>query len=245
VKPAKRAARLAVFGVAAALAFPPNARAADKKREFDESGGFVDPRKRKLPRTHRFRVALSSNYIRLSAASDMEGNRTQFHYAPLMVDLGYQAQFAKYLMARIAFAFGGNIANSRNAMPLVILPKAYFGFQGKLFGLAATYGFMYPFPQIPEADDGHQDSLGQPVIDNNHVVGGEASFTTRVDRVALSLAVGGAAVNSQLQHYDLSGARWYPMLILGFGVYFDGGILRERRARERERQRTGGRLAGR
>lgn len=230
VRPRPSVVRSAVLGLLAALALPTSAEAAGPKKEFDESEGFEDPRTRDLPRTHRFRLALDGYYIRLTKAADENGNSQRFHYAPLMLDLAYQAQFAKYMMARIAFAFGGNVANSRNAMPMVILPKAYLGFQGKLFGFAAGYGFMYPFPQIPNNTDGRAMSLGQPVISNNHVITGEASFTTRVDRIALTLAIGGAAVRSQLSHYDLSGTRWNPMLTISFGAYFDGSIIRARRA---------------
>jgi hypothetical protein len=235
VRPRTSVPRSAVLGLLAALALPATASAAGPKKEFDESEGFEDPRKRDLPRTHRFRLALDMQYIRLTKAADEDGNSQRFHYAPLMLDVAYQAQFAKYLMARIAFAFGGNVANSRNAMPLVILPKAYFGFQGKMFGLAANYGFMYPFPQIPNNTDGRSQSLGQPVISNNHVIGGEASFTSRVDRVALTLAIGAAAVRSQLTHYDLSGTRWNPMFTLSFGTYFDGSIIRARRGAKGKR----------
>lgn len=229
MRPRTSVPRGAVLGLLAALALPASVSAAGPKKEFDESEGFTDPRKRDFPRTHRFRLALDGQYIRLTQAADENGNSQRFHYAPLMIDVAYQAHFAKYLMARIAFAFGGNVANSRNAMPLVILPKAYFGFQGKMFGLAPYYGFMYPFPQRPNATDGRSRSLGQPVISNNHVIGGEASFTSRIDRVALTLAIGAAAVRSQLTHYDLAGTRWNPMFTLSIGAYFDGSIIRARR----------------
>ncbi len=240
VRPRRSVPRTAALGLLAALALPATALA-DPKKPFDESEGFLDPRDRKRPRTHRFRLALDSYYIRLTQASDGEGNTQRFHFSPLMIDLGYQAQFAKVLMARIAFAVGGNVANSRNAMPIVIMPKAYLGYQGKMFGLAANYGFMYPFPQRPNATDGRSASLGQPVIANNHAVGGEASFSTRVDRVALTFAVGGAAVNSILAHYDLGGPRWYPMLSFSLGAYFDGTILRSKRGGD-ERRRDPGRM---
>jgi hypothetical protein len=238
VSPRKSALRIALAG-AAAISLPATALAAPKK-PFDESSGFADPRKRQFPRTHRFRLALSGNYMRLSRAQDESGNSQRFHYAPLMIDAAYQAHFAKYLMARIAVAMGGNVANSRNAMPMVVLPKAYFGFQGKLFGLAATYGFMLPFPSVPGATDGRNTSLEQPVIRNNHVVGGELSFTTRIDRIALTFAAGGAAVNSHLTHYDINSKRWRPMLMLSFGAFFDGSIIRSRRAQKREKLRTDG-----
>ena len=246
MRPGKSALRIAAVSVTAGLTLPAPAQAApEEDKEFDASQGFVDPRLRKLPRTHRFRLALSSNYIRLSSATDDAGNSTRFRFAPVMLDVGYQAQFARYLMARLAVGFGANVANSRHAMPVVLLPKAYFGFQGKLFGLAATYGFMYPFPQTPNATDGRDSSLGQPVISKNHVIGGEASFTTRVDRMALSLAVGGAGVKSVLQHYQLAGPRWYPMLMISFGAYFDGSMIREKRRGTRERPRTSNAMAGR
>lgn len=236
--------RIAALGVAALMAAPATAYAAGPKKSFDESEGFEDPRKRDLPRTHRLRLALSSGWIRLSSATDDQGNSERFHYAPLMLDVGYQAQFAKYLMARIAVGAGGNVANSRNAMPAVLLPKAYFGFQGKLFGIAAGYGFMFPFPSTPNATDGRSTSLGQPVIRQNHVIAGEMSFSSRIDRVALTFAIGGAAVRSQLEHFDLAGTRWYPMLTFSLGAYFDGSIRRSKRGpREQELQRVN--IAGR
>jgi hypothetical protein len=223
----------------AAALVAPTARAGEKDKKFDESEGFVDPRTRDLPRTHRFRLAIMGGYIRLTQASNDDGETQRFHFAPLVLDAGYQAQFARYLMARISVAAGGNVANSRNAMPGVVFPRAHFGFQGKMFGFAATYGFMATFPITPNATDGRSQSLGQPAIANNHVIGGEPSFTTRVDRVALTIALGVSGVRSQLSHYNLSGTRWYPMFTLGFGAYFDGTLRRARRAVEGPRRREG------
>ena len=64
----------------------------------------------------------------------------------MMLDLAYQAHFLKWVMVRLAVAAGGNLANTRAAMPLVIFPQAYLGFQHRVFGLALGYGYDITLP---------------------------------------------------------------------------------------------------
>ena len=192
------------------------------------------PRARQRPRTHRFRLAIHSQYLRLTRTTDLSGEFVRFHFAPLMLDLAYQAQFLKYVMVRLAVAAGGNVANTRHAMPGVVFPQAYVGYQGKIFGVAFGYGFDWT---IPPNFDGIDPSLGdaveQPVITRNHVVMGELSATSKIDRVAMtfSLALGG--IQSDMWHFEQQPRKWRFYLGLQAGVFFDGTIRKERKARKK------------
>jgi hypothetical protein len=215
------------------LLAPPVYAKRSRDREFDTSLGEVDPRTRKLPRKHRFRLAIHSQYVRLTRSPNLVGDGfTRFHFAPLMIDLAYQAQFLKYVMVRLAVAAGGNVANSRNAMPAVVMPQAYVGAQTKVIGVAFGYGFDWTIPPIVGATAPGNNQLQQPVIVRNHVVMGELSATSKIDRVALtfSLAVGG--IKSLLTHYGTVNNRFRFFLGLQAGVFFDGTIRREKKARK-------------
>jgi len=231
----------AAIGLALALVSVAHAK---KRPPFDESDGFEDPNKRSYPRTHRFRLALESGYVRLSAAIDgRTGETVRFHYAPLILNAGYQAQFARVLSARLSVGFGGNVANSRTAMPLVLNPRAHFGYQGRWFGIFGTYGYMFMFPGVIDArNDRVAMGLNQPYLEHVHQFGGEASITSRVDRVAYSFSIGMVAARTTLCHLDFdcrenpkATKRIYPMLTLGAALYFDGSI---RRARRRDKSAT-------
>lgn len=217
------------------VAPPPILAKRARDRTFGTEYGERDPRAVDRPRTHRFRLAIHSQYIRLpEAANANTGVTTRFHFAPLMLDLAYQAQFLKYAMVRIAVAAGGNVSNVRHAMPGVVYPQGYFGFQGKLIGVAFGYGFIWTIPpNFDVRDPGNKNALLQPVITRNHVVMGELSATSKIDRVAMtfSLALGG--VQSDLSHYDTVGRKWRFYLGLQAGMYFDGTIRRERKARKK------------
>jgi hypothetical protein len=224
-----------VPGPAALIAPPPVIAKRASERTFDTSLGERDPRVKQRPRTHRFRLALHSQWVRLPRAVDDKGNSTRFHYAPLMLDLAYQAQFLKFVMVRLAVAAGGNVANSRHAMPGVVYPQIYAGYQGKTLGVALGYGFIWTIPPnfgATNPQDG-PGALRQPVITRNHVVMGELSATSKIDRVALtfSLAIGG--VQSDLSHYEAVNRKWRFYLGLQMGMYFDGTIRRERKARKK------------
>lgn len=202
------------------------------RKEFDESDGSTDPRDRELPRRHRFRLALHADWIRLSLAKNESRGITQrFHYAPLMIDLGYQLQFGRYFMLRPAVALGGNVANSRNAMPVALEPQLYLGYQGKLLGVAAGYAYLLAFPALKDAYDGREQSIGQPIILNNHVIRGELSLTSRIDRVAMTFSLGIGAVRSNLQHFERNDVRWRPIWSFQLGAFFDGTLRRMRRAK--------------
>jgi hypothetical protein len=208
-----------------------------RDRSFDTSSGEVDPRIRPLPRTHRFRLAIHSHWVRLpQTPNEKTGETVRFHLAPLMIDVAYQAQFLRFVMVRIALAAGYNVANTRNSMPIAIFPQAYVGFQHKVVGVAFGYGYDALLPPVDGATDGGQDSLQQPVLRRTHVVMGEFSATSRVDRVALtfSLALGG--IQSDLYHYVNTNPvtrEWRFYLGLQAGVFFDGTIRKERKARKK------------
>jgi hypothetical protein len=199
-----------------------------RDRTFDTSMGEKDPRVRNRPRTHRFRLALTSHWVRLSQAQNlMTGETTRYHYAPMYIDLAYQAQFLKYVMVRLALGIGGNVANSRNAMPISLFPQGYLGYQGKFVGLAFGYGFDWTIPpnfNTPPAEK------QQPVITRNHVVMGELSATSRIDRVALTFSFSVGGIQSDLSHFDTLNRKWRPYLGFGFGAFFDGTIKREKKA---------------
>jgi len=68
------------------------------------------------------------------------------------------------------------------------------------------------------------------VITRNHVVMGELSATTKVDRVALTFSFRVGGIQSDLSHYDTYNRKWRPYLGFGFGAFFDGSIRREKKA---------------
>ena len=63
---------------------------------------------------------------------------------------------------------------------------------------------------------------------NNHLVQGEVSLTTRVDRGALIFAIRGGAMKSHLLHLDLDKKRWSGCLTLSAGWFFELGARRRR-----------------
>jgi hypothetical protein len=219
-------------GPASFIAPPVLAKRA-KDRQFDTSHGEVDPRGRSLPRTHRFRFTLHAQHVRLTQSfSDKLGKNERFHYAPMMFDFGYQAQFLKYVMVRLAVAVGGNVANSRNAQPLAVFPQGYVGFQTKIIGLAFGYGFDWTIP--PAFHAVAQNSTNeQPTITRNHVVMGELSATSHIDRVALTFSFAFGGMQSDLTHYAFTDRKFRPYIGLQAGMFFDGTIRREKKARKR------------
>jgi hypothetical protein len=223
---------LAALPPSAATLFAPTILAKRaRERAFDTSMGERDPRKRSRPRTHRFRLALAAHWVRLTQTQNPDtGEVVRFHYAPMYLDLAYQAQFLKFVMVRLAVGLGANVANSRNAMPVSVFPQMYLGYQGKTVGVAFGYGFDWTIPPTFGARSNANDPLEQPVITRNHVVMGELSATSRIDRVALtfSLAVGG--IQSDLTHFDTYNRKWRPYFGFGFGAFFDGSKRREKKA---------------
>ena len=202
---------------------------AHAKKDFSTENGEVDPRKTPLPRPHRFRLALTGSFMRLSLASTPEGESQRFYFAPLLLDMAYQAQFLKYMMFRAGLGVGVNASNSIHAMPAVLQPQALIGYQGGLFGIAAGYAYILAFPLNKDATDGRASSIGEPILVNNQAIQAEISFTSRVDRVAFTLSLGFSLVNSTLRHFDTEVRRWRPMPTLGLGLFFDGSIRRAKR----------------
>lgn len=192
-----------------------------------EAAGISDPRVRLAPPRHRLRLSLLADYVKASAAQGRDGKITRFHYAPLMIDLAYQVQVFKYAMIRPSIAIGGNVANSRNAMPGAIQPGLFAGYQGNLLGIAAGYSYLAPVPAIANAVNGH-GGAAQPVLYNNHLLEVEVSLTTRVDRGALNFAVRAGAMKSHLVHLDLDKKRWSGCLTLSAGWFFELGARRRR-----------------
>ena len=220
------------FSVALALAglagiAPQGALARGASRAELERAGLTDPRVRTMPATHRLRLSLLSDYVRASAALGKDGTTTRFHFATLMIDVAYQAQILKWAMIRPSVAIGGNVANSRQAMPLAFQPGLFAGYQGALLGVAAGYTYILPFPAVANVTNGH-GGLPQPVIYNQHALQLEASVTTRVDRGALNFAIRVGAVNYHLVHLDLDKKRWSGMLTLSAGWFFDLGARRRK-----------------
>jgi hypothetical protein len=199
-----------------------------------EADGTYDPSKRPPPRPHRFRLGFQMDYVRLSAAVDDEGTTQRFHYLPLQLDFAYQAQLFKIWMVRPSLALGANPANTVEAMPAVVQPQLFTGYQGAGFGVALGYGYLHPFPVRKDVISDTRGGLGQPVITANHAVRGEVSYTTRVDRGALSFALRLGGLKSHIRHYELDERSWRFMLGLHVGWYFGDG----RRAAEREQQRA-------
>lgn len=218
----------------AALIGPPIYAKRSRDRSFDTSFGERDPRVQKLPRTHRFRLAFHAQWVRLTQTPNPNtGETDRFQFAPLLLDLGYQAQFLKFMMVRLALAAGGNVANTRHAMPLVVFPQAHVGFQHKVIGLAFGYGYDITIPpSYGVRDPARSTSLQQPVIVRNHVIKGEISATSRIDRVAMTFALNLGGVRSDLTHFETQNRKWRFFLGLQAGVFFDGTIRRERKARK-------------
>lgn len=238
-----------LVAVAVALGAPqPTHAAPGRKKSADieaEDPTFVDPRKPKLPRTHRFRIGVEFLYERLSAIVDEDGDKVRYHFFPIMLDLAYQAQFLKYLMVRPAFAFGPNVANTLEAMPFIVHPKLHFGYQGAIMGVAAGYGFFSSVINRVDARSTIRNQPQQPVITGNHHIDGELSVTTRIDRGALSIIVRGGGVNGRLQHNTTTGSelplnkrRWDFLLTANLGWYFGDGSKSRKRREERRRRRA-------
>jgi hypothetical protein len=245
------AATVATSGVATPARAAPGDMSSEELSEELEKEAFVDPRKAPWPRRHRFRLGLQLDYVRLSAAVDAETGETQrFHYIPLQIDAAYQLQFAKVLMVRPSFAMGLNTGNTLEAMPFIIHPQIYSGYQGRMFGAAFGYGFFFAPDQQKDGVSDSRGGLGQPVIRNNHHIAGEVSLTTRVHKrreaapgagqLSLQLRVG--AVKSTTLHYELNVRRWRAMVMFNAGWYFGDGkrarARRQQRRRERDRRRA-------
>jgi hypothetical protein len=214
-----------------------SASAEAEPEEAELGPGVYDPRKRRAPRTHRFRLGFQMDYVRLSAAMDEDGTTQRFHYLPLQLDFAYQVQLFKVLMLRPSLAIGGNPANTVESMPAVVHPQLYGGYQGKALGFALGYGYMHPFPARKDVISDTRGGLGQPIITANHSVRVEASYTTRVDRGALSFALRMGGLKSHIQHYALDERSWRFFVGLNVGWYFGDGHRSEERQREREQRR--------
>lgn len=199
--------------------------------------GVYDPRQRRLPRTHRFRLAFQLDHVRLSAAVSEEGESQRFHFLPLQLDFAYQVQFLKYAMLRPSLAIGGNPANTVEAMPAVVHPQIFGGFQGKGIGVALGYGYLHPFPVRKDVISDTRGGLGQPVITANHAVRVELSYTTRIHRGALSFAARMGGLKSHIRHYELDERGWRFFWGVQLGWYFGTGKRAQEREREREQRR--------
>ena len=230
--------RLALAALALTVLAPAGAQARCANKAELAAAGLTDPRTRPAPPTHRLRLSLLSDYIRASAALGRDGQITRFHYASLMLDLAYQVQVFRYGMIRPSFAIGGNVANSRNAMPAAIQPGLFAGYQGSFLGVAVGYSFLKAFPEIIGTNNGHGGPT-QPVLINNHLLQGEASLTTRVDRGALVFAVRFGGAKSHLIHLDIDKKRWSGVLTLSAGWFFDLGARRRRNTRPAKKAPSG------
>ena len=178
--------------------------------------------------------------MRLSAAVDERTGETQrFHLVPLGLDAAYQFQFLKHFMLRPSLGIAVNVGNSLEAMPLIIHPKLFAGWQGRLFGAAFGYGFFTPPIARPDVNSAARGGLGQPTLTNNHHVGAEVSVTSRLngERGELSVALYVGGVSGRLQHYDLEARSWRPFVMLNTGWFFGetkaGRERRRRRAQKR------------
>jgi hypothetical protein len=123
-------------------------------------------------------------------------------------------------------------------MPMALEPQLYAGFQGKLVGFAVGYAYIFPFPALKDAYDGREKSIGQPIIVKNHVLRGELSLTSRIDRLAVTFSAAFGMVKSNLQHFERNDVRWRPILSFQFGSFFDGTI---RRMKKKQRAAKAGR----
>ncbi|MEE9386021.1 MAG: hypothetical protein V3V08_21635 [Nannocystaceae bacterium] len=212
----------------------PYAAAADLEDE-----GFIDPTRRSLPRRHRLRVATRSNWVSMRRVRSDENGRAKMvrmHLATVMLDLGYQLQFFKYLMARPAIALGPNLANSRHSMPWMVAPQFHLGIQGGLASISAAYSYLFPFPAIINATSGLNGAPIEPVMWKNHAVLGEVAFSSRIDRLALTFAAGAGAVHTEYSHGALVDHKeWRLAFTASVGVYLDGTIRREQVKRLQQR----------
>lgn len=227
-----RATALAMFAATLALTSPREAAAKRPTEAELAADGLTDPRARTKPPRHRVRLAILSDYMRAGAAATKNGQITRFHFAPLMLDLAYQLQFLKYMMIRPSFAIGYNVANSRNAMPVILQPGVFTGYQGSLLGVAAGYTFIQPVGATIGVDSGRPGALVQPVLNKNHAIQVEVSLTTRLDRGALNFALRYGAVSGHIYHYDKDERRWSGVLTLSAGWFFEPGARRRRMQRE-------------
>ncbi|MBL9100142.1 MAG: hypothetical protein JNL82_04235 [Myxococcales bacterium] len=193
--------------------------------------GLTDPRGRQPPPRHRLRLAIMADYIKPSAAQDKQGKVQRFHYAPLLLDIAYQVQFLKYVMVRPSLAVGGNVANTKQAMPAALQPGIFAGYQGSILGVALGYSHLWAFPATIGIDDGHF-GLVQPVLLKNHLLQAEVSITTRVDRGALNFAIRYGGVKTHLVHLNIDETRWKGVLTLSAGWFFELG--KRRRSRQRQ-----------
>jgi len=201
--------------------------------------GLTDPRKRQPPPRHRLRLGLLSDALRTTAALGRDGKTTRFYYATLMLDLAYQVQVFKHVMIRPSFAIGGNVANSRNAMPAAIQPSLFVGYQGALLGVAVGYSLLVPFPRVVGATNGHGGPtqpafLGITPLENgkkgtpSQAISAEVSLTTRVDRGALNFAARVGGLHYHLKHLNIEDKRWSFMVTLSAGWFFVLGGRRQR-----------------
>ncbi len=130
---------------------------------------------------------------------------------------------------RPSIGIGGNVANTRNAMPIVLQQNIFAGYQGALLGAAAGYSHILPFPTTINATDGHM-GLAQPGFVGNHVVSGELSLTTRfAARSSLFFALRLGGMKTHLMHLDIDKHRWFFILGLNAGWTIDLGQGRRRR----------------
>lgn len=226
-----------------AAGWPTAATAAAERSEKDDedasTADWRDPTRRALPRTHRFRLGLQLSYLRLSSAIDESTGEVQrFHLIPLGLDFAYQAQFLKYLMVRPSFAIAPNVGNSMEAMPFLVHPKLFAGYQGRLLGVAFGYGWFTPPIARKDVTSAARGGLGQPIATNNHHVGGEVSLTSRLngERGELSVALYVGGVTSRSRHFMLDKRRWRPYVMLNAGWFF-GETKRGRERRRARRQR--------
>ncbi len=175
--------------------------------------------------------------MRLNSVRGGDGTTQRNHLAPIGLDLAYQVQFLKLMMARLSFALGVNAANTNTAMPVHVHPKIHAGYQGKLVGVAIGYGYFTPVYYQGDAIDPVRGGAPQAISLHNHHIDLELSFTTRVDRGALSFILRGGAVNTQLWNADIQGKRsWRPMITGNFGWFF-GESKRAKQRREARRKR--------
>jgi hypothetical protein len=234
-----RRAALAVV-VLGSLVVPPRvAHARAQDGEDVEDPTFVDPRKRQLPPPHRFRLGLEIGYMRLSAAVDADtGEKQRFHFVPMLASFAYQAQFLKRAMVRPELGMGVNLGNTIEAMPFIIHPQFHIGYQGALVGAAVGYGYFHPIPARKDVISENRGGLGQPVTLHNHHIGGELSFTTRVDKGALSFILRVMGVNGRTQHFDLNKRRWRFMFTFNMGWYFGTGAKQRARQEQRRREKA-------
>jgi hypothetical protein len=204
-----------------------------------EDPTFKDPRLRQLPPMHRFRLGLEIGYMRLSAAvSENTGEKQRFHFIPMVASFAYQLQFIKRAMLRPELGLGTNVGNTVEAMPFIIHPQFHIGYQGALVGAAIGYGFFHPIPARKDVISQNRGGLGQPVILNNHHIGGEISFTTRVDKGAVSVILRGYGVNGRTMHFDLNKRRWRFMFTVNVGWYFGSGAKQRARQEQRRREKA-------